>query len=64
MDVQTFRNNTPDRIYRVSLTQLSIARHYGSIRYNGALYWYDADADTDTLTRDDVRKREYKEQAR
>ena len=56
MDVQTCRNDTPDRIYRVSLTQLSIARHCGSIRYNGAIYWYDQAADT--LTRDDVIKRE------
>ena len=38
----------------VSMTQLSIARHYGGIRYNGDQYKYFAD--TDELVRDDVLK--------
>ena len=46
--------NRPDRIYNVSQTQLSIARHYGGIEYNGANYHYDAQSDT--LTRTDIWK--------
>jgi outer membrane protein W len=44
----------PERFYNVSQTQLSIARHYGGIKYNGADYHYDAESDT--LTRMDVWK--------
>jgi hypothetical protein len=46
--------NRPERIYNVSQTQLSIARHYGGIKFNGADYHYDAESDT--LTRMDVWK--------
>jgi hypothetical protein len=46
--------NRPERFYNVSQTQLSIARHYGGIKYNGADYHYDAESDT--LTRMDVWK--------
>ncbi|OQY25504.1 MAG: hypothetical protein B6244_14910 [Candidatus Cloacimonetes bacterium 4572_55] len=44
----------PERIYHVSKTQLSVARHWGQCTYNGALYHYDAVADM--LTRDDIFK--------
>lgn len=46
--------NRPERIYNVSQTQLSIARHYGRIKFNGADYHYDAQSDT--LIRMDVWK--------
>lgn len=46
--------NIPERIYNVSKTQLSIARHYGGIKINGADYHYDEASDT--LTRMDVWK--------
>jgi outer membrane protein W len=46
--------NRPERFYNVSQTQLSIARHYGGITFNGADYHYDAESDT--LTRMDVWK--------
>jgi hypothetical protein len=42
----------PERIYGVSHSQLSIARHYGVITFNGAEYHYDAASDM--LTRMDV----------
>lgn len=40
---------TPEIIYNVSQSQLSIARHYGGINYNGVEYVYNP-AD-DTLTK-------------
>ena len=43
---------TPFGICGVSYTQLSIARHYGGIRYNGEIYTYFAESDE--LIRDDV----------
>ena len=46
--------NRPERIYNVSQTQLSVARHYGGCKFNGADYHYDAESDT--LTRMDVWK--------
>lgn len=48
--------NTPDRFYRVSHSQLSIARHYGGVKVNGVYYVFDPT--TDTLIREDVLKRE------
>jgi hypothetical protein len=42
----------PDKIYNVSQTQLSIARFYGGINYNGVYYEYDLK--DDTLTRGDL----------
>ena len=45
---------TPYLIEGVSRTQLSIARHYGGIKFQGAQYDYLPD--TDELIRDDVRK--------
>lgn len=59
MDVRTHKADTPERFFHVSSTQLSIARHCGSITYNGRLYWYMPE--TDELIRDDVRKRDEKE---
>ena len=44
--------DTPERIYHVSTSQLSIARHYGGIKFNGVDYVYDPT--TDTLIRADV----------
>ena len=46
--------NRPERIYNVSMTQLSIARHYRGITFNGAYYHYFAQ--TDTLIRGDIYK--------
>lgn len=44
--------NRPEVIYHVSQTQLSVARHFGGCKFNGADYHYDAE--TDTLTRMDI----------
>jgi hypothetical protein len=43
---------TPYGMTNVSMTQLSIARHYGGIKYNGEDYTYLPA--TDELIRDDV----------
>ena len=48
----------PVRIYNVSHTQLSIARHFGGIKFNGHCYTY-FPAD-DTLVRDDILEYEGK----
>jgi hypothetical protein len=44
----------PFAIRNVMMTQMSIARHYGAITYNGTLYVYYPE--TDELIRDDVCK--------
>ena len=44
--------NETERFYNVSQSQLSIARYYGGLTFNGAHYYYDAASDT--LTRADV----------
>jgi len=49
----------PERIYKVSATQLSIGRHYGGCNVNGAYYCYDPRSDT--LIREDVLKAEVAE---
>ena len=54
--------DTPERFYNVSGTQLSIARYYGGIKFNGVYYIYDPE--TDTLTREDTPKREVAEKRR
>lgn len=36
----------PEIIYNVSQTQLSIARYYGGIKYNGHMYIYNPKDDT------------------
>lgn len=45
---------TPYGMKNVSMTQLSIARYYGGIKYNGDRYTYLPK--TDELIRDDVLK--------
>lgn len=45
---------TPFGVTNVSMTQLSIARYYGGIKYNGEDYTYHGP--TDELIRDDVLK--------
>lgn len=45
---------TPFIIQNVSMTQLSIARHYGGITYNGDAYTYNPK--TDELIRNDFLK--------
>ena len=52
--LERYRVNTPERIYNVSQTQLSVARFYGGCSLNGADYHYDAESDT--LVRMDVWK--------
>ena len=48
----------PERIYNVSQTQFSIARHFGGVTFNNRQYIYIA-AD-DMLIRDDVLRRDKK----
>lgn len=48
----------PKKMYHVSETQLSIARYYGGCIFNGKQYIYNPD--DDTLTREDVFKKENK----
>lgn len=52
--IQHLDQNTPYLIRHVSQTQLSIARHYGGIIFNGSAYTYDPT--TDELVRDDILK--------
>lgn len=47
--------NSPEVIYNVSRSQLSVARYYGRCQFNGATYYYCPV--TDTLTRADVLKK-------
>ncbi len=51
---QKLHKKTPFLICGVTQTHLSIARHYGGIRYNGDSYTYMPP--TDELVRDDVLK--------
>ena len=50
--------SAPEKIYHVSQTQLSIARHYGGCTFQG--YGYTYNHVDDTLTRNDVLKGEPK----
>lgn len=50
----------PERMYHISHTQLSVARHYGGCNFNGKYYVYEPD--TDSLVREDVLKAERKKQ--
>lgn len=52
--IQSLPRDTPYQIRNVSHGQLSIARHYGGCKFNGAQYVYDPT--DDSLTRDDVLK--------
>lgn len=54
LDTCPLPKTTPFGITNVSMTQFSIARHFGVIKFNGASYTYIAD--TDELIRDDVLK--------
>jgi len=54
LDECPLHKRTPFGISNVSMTQLSIARHYGGIKYNGDSYMYFPI--TDELVRDDVLK--------
>jgi hypothetical protein len=54
IDQCPLHRKTPFGIRNVSMTQLSIARHYGGIKYNGEAYTYIPK--TDELIRDDVLK--------
>ena len=47
--------NTPERIYGWQGSQLSIARHYGGISYNGAFYVIAYDEERQPLVRQDVK---------
>lgn len=48
----------PERIHNWQHTQLSIARHYGGIKYNGRSYTIAANEPGQPLVRWDVIKRE------
>ena len=54
LDGCPLHRKTPFGMTNVSMTQLSIARHYGGIKYNGESYTYLPH--TDELIRDDVLK--------
>ncbi len=51
----------PERIYGWLDTQMSIARHYGGLKYQGHSYTIAVNEDGQPLVRDDVLKREAKE---
>ena len=48
----------PERIYHVSASQFSVARHFGGCKFQGASYHYDAE--NDSLVRRDVWDKELK----
>lgn len=48
----------PERIFGWLDTQLSLARHYGGLTYQGRSYFIDYHAEGHPLVRDDVIKRE------
>lgn len=50
----------PEKIYGWRDTQLSIARHYGGCKYNGASYTIDVNDPDQPLVRDDILKAEKK----
>lgn len=52
----------PERIYGWRDSQLSIARHYGGIRYNNYHYLIAFMEEGQPLVREDVLRREAKEQ--
>lgn len=51
--------NAPERIYHVTASQFSVARHFGGCQFHGAHYHYDAE--NDALVRRDVWDKELKE---
>jgi hypothetical protein len=54
LDACPLHRKTPFGVTNVSMTQLSIARYYGMINFNGYRYIYYPD--TDELIREDVMK--------
>ena len=48
-------NRTPERIYNWLDSQLSIARHYGGCKFNGADYVIAYDEEGQPLVRKDVK---------
>lgn len=48
----------PERIFHVSASQFSVARHFGGCKFQGASYHYDAE--NDALVRRDVWDKELK----
>lgn len=50
----------PEKIYDWRDTQLSIARHYGGCKFNGASYTIDVNDPEQPLVRDDILKAEVK----
>lgn len=56
--------NAPERIYNWTQTQLSIAKHYGGCKFNGAEYVIDYKSEGQPLVRIDMLKRESKAKAR
>lgn len=53
--------SAPERIYGWRDSQMSIARHYGGLEYQGHVYTIAFAEDGQPLARDDVLKREAKE---
>lgn len=49
-------NDAPERIYGWLDSQLSIARHYGGITYNGHKYVIDYNDPQEPLVRQDTKK--------
>lgn len=60
LDACTLHRRTPFGMTNVSMTQLSIARHYGGITYQNEAYTYFPA--TDELVRNDVLKWRKKEE--
>lgn len=54
-------NNAPERIYNWQHNQMSIARHYGGLTYQGHIYTIAPQEQGQPLVRADVIKREAKE---
>lgn len=50
----------PEKIYGWRDTQLSIARHYGGLKFRGASYTIDVNDPDQPLVRDDILKAEVK----
>lgn len=48
----------PEKIYNWRDTQLSIARHYGGLKFRGASYTIDVNDPDQPLVRDDILKAE------
>lgn len=52
--------NQPEKIYGWRDTQLSIARHYGGIKFRGASYLIDVNDPDQPLVRQDILQAEIK----